>query len=155
MASVEEHKELEEPRGAKADEITSNLSGIDPIPQESLVDASDDLGETELITPRNADPSSTAPLSGQQSASKDSPWTQQVVRQLEELPVGSGGKKSSWRGDRPWREDLVKRRVSDFSDCSVVSGTDEGPCQCSSSVFSGNDALIDFFLPQMGMACNC
>jgi len=28
-------------------------------------------------------------------------------------------------------------------------------CDCSGSVFSGNDDLISFFLPQMGMACTC
>lgn len=28
-------------------------------------------------------------------------------------------------------------------------------CECSGSVFSGNDDLISFFLPQMGMACTC
>ena len=28
-------------------------------------------------------------------------------------------------------------------------------CECSQSVFSGNDDLISFFLPQMGMACSC
>ncbi|CAJ1946279.1 unnamed protein product [Cylindrotheca closterium] len=31
----------------------------------------------------------------------------------------------------------------------------DGACQCSQSIFSGNDNLIDFFLPQMGMACTC
>eukprot|EP00980_Cylindrotheca_fusiformis_P007307 scaffold1525_cov142-Cylindrotheca_fusiformis.AAC.107 len=28
-------------------------------------------------------------------------------------------------------------------------------CECSQSIFSGNDDLINFFLPQMGMACTC
>lgn len=28
-------------------------------------------------------------------------------------------------------------------------------CECSGSIFSGNDELIAFFLPQMGMACSC
>eukprot|EP00934_Nitzschia_sp_Nitz4_P000763 Nitzschia sp. Nitz4//scaffold116_size91068//56724//59495//NITZ4_004961-RA/size91068-processed-gene-0.43-mRNA-1//1//CDS//3329533587//763//frame0 len=28
-------------------------------------------------------------------------------------------------------------------------------CECHGSVFSGNDDLISFFLPQMGMACTC
>ena len=28
-------------------------------------------------------------------------------------------------------------------------------CECSRSAFSGNDDLISFFLPQMGMACAC
>jgi hypothetical protein len=28
-------------------------------------------------------------------------------------------------------------------------------CECSSSVFSGNDDFVSFFLPQMGMACSC
>ncbi|KAL3919650.1 MAG: hypothetical protein SGILL_003651 [Bacillariaceae sp.] len=40
-------------------------------------------------------------------------------------------------------------------------GLDEGlveynqRCECSASVFSGSDDLINFFLPQMGMACTC
>ncbi len=29
------------------------------------------------------------------------------------------------------------------------------PCECSGSVFSGNEDLASFFLPQMGMACTC
>jgi hypothetical protein len=33
--------------------------------------------------------------------------------------------------------------------------TEYTPCECSQSVFSGNDDLISFFLPQMGMACTC
>jgi hypothetical protein len=28
-------------------------------------------------------------------------------------------------------------------------------CECAQSIFSGNDDLINFFLPQMGMACTC
>jgi hypothetical protein len=28
-------------------------------------------------------------------------------------------------------------------------------CECSGSIFSGNDELTSFFLPQMGMACTC
>jgi hypothetical protein len=28
-------------------------------------------------------------------------------------------------------------------------------CDCAQSIFSGNDDLINFFLPQMGMACTC
>eukprot|EP00977_Amphora_coffeiformis_P005142 scaffold1087_cov154-Amphora_coffeaeformis.AAC.4 len=157
LASVEEHKELEEP---KKDDLSSNLSGIDSIPQDSMEELApqesiEEMTEFDMISPRNADISENVPLSAQRSASKDSPWTQQVVRQLEEVPVGSGERRSSWREDRPWREDVFKRRVSGFSDSSVASATDDGPCQCSSSVFSGNDELIEFFLPQMGMACNC
>jgi hypothetical protein len=33
--------------------------------------------------------------------------------------------------------------------------TEYSQCQCSQSVFSGDDDLISFFLPQMGMACKC
>ena len=157
LASVEENKELEEPKHeSPRDELKSNLSGIDTIPQEITADAStEEQAYLETITPRSMESSDETPLSAQQSALKDSPWTQNVIRQLEQVPIGSGGKTSSWREDRPWREDVVKRRVSGFSDCSVASVTEDGPCQCSSSVFSGNDELIEFFLPQMGMACNC
>jgi hypothetical protein len=28
-------------------------------------------------------------------------------------------------------------------------------CACASSLFSGNDKLVEFFLPQLGMACTC
>jgi hypothetical protein len=28
-------------------------------------------------------------------------------------------------------------------------------CACASSIFSGNDQLVEFFLPQLGMACTC
>lgn len=28
-------------------------------------------------------------------------------------------------------------------------------CACASSIFSGNDKLVEFFLPQLGMACTC
>ena len=44
--------------------------------------------------------------------------------------------------------ELVKQDPEDACDPNVC-------CECSQSVFSGNDDLISFFLPQMGMACNC
>jgi len=28
-------------------------------------------------------------------------------------------------------------------------------CACASSIFSGNDELVEFFLPKLGMACTC
>lgn len=45
-------------------------------------------------------------------------------------------------------ESRVPRRHDD------LANYDE-PCDCTGSVFSGNDELIAFFLPQMGMACTC
>lgn len=38
---------------------------------------------------------------------------------------------------------------------NMLLQTEETECECSSSIFSGNDDLITFFLPQMGMACTC
>lgn len=43
-----------------------------------------------------------------------------------------------------------------LADPSQIANNDhEQGCACSSSAFSGNDALEEFFLPQLGMACTC
>jgi hypothetical protein len=52
-------------------------------------------------------------------------------------------------------DDLVIRNLAHFSPNHGTTQTGYVPCQCSASVFSGNDDLICFFLPQMGMACIC
>ena len=46
--------------------------------------------------------------------------------------------------------------------CELVTSNEEEErlteyvkCECSHSIFSGDDDLINFFLPQMGMACSC
>jgi hypothetical protein len=51
--------------------------------------------------------------------------------------------------------DLVIRNLAQFSPNNETALKEYVPCQCSGSVFSGNDDLISFFLPQMGMACIC
>jgi len=40
---------------------------------------------------------------------------------------------------------------------SIISGdrSTTSACTCSSSVFSGNAAHVEFFLPKLGLACNC
>jgi hypothetical protein len=57
----------------------------------------------------------------------------------------------------PWRRDSIIRQVNSFDgDFSVRSSFEDGqPCQCASSVFSGRDELVEFYLPLMGMACVC
>jgi hypothetical protein len=46
-------------------------------------------------------------------------------------------------------DSLAENRHGDeLGECNVE-------CECSQSVFSGNDDFISFFLPQMGMACSC
>ena len=43
-----------------------------------------------------------------------------------------------------------------LADPSQIANKDhEQECACSSSAFSGNDVLEEFFLPQLGMACTC
>ena len=54
--------------------------------------------------------------------------------------------------ERPWRRDSLLARVTKPS---TVKAASECHCVCSDSVFSGNDAMIDFFLPLMGAACTC
>ena len=39
--------------------------------------------------------------------------------------------------------------------CQIANSDHAQGCACSASVFSGNDVLEDFFLPQLGMACTC
>ncbi|KAG7352812.1 hypothetical protein IV203_008860 [Nitzschia inconspicua] len=58
-----------------------------------------------------------------------------------EAQFGSGG-------------NLLVRNVKSLSGNNQLIENDP-PCECSKSVFSGNDDLISFFLPQMGMACTC
>jgi hypothetical protein len=54
----------------------------------------------------------------------------------------------------PWRRDMVVRKVNSFdSEFSAPSSLEA--CQCASSIFSGKDELVDFYLPLMGMACSC
>lgn len=51
-------------------------------------------------------------------------------------------------------EHLVVRNIQNLAGTNnSLDGNHQ--CECSKSVFSGNDDLISFFLPQMGMACTC
>ena len=52
-------------------------------------------------------------------------------------------------------QELVIRNVERISADHETALVEYVPCECSKSVFSGNDDLISFFLPQMGMACTC
>lgn len=91
------------------------------------------------------------------STPSESPW----VRLLEEAddegiitPNTCQSKQES--SDRPWRRDMVIQQVGSFTDTSLGSLGDGGDkCVCSQSVFSGKDEMVDFFLPLMGMACQC
>jgi hypothetical protein len=162
LASVEEHRVFDEDdasqnsfKGSKKDEQISNTSETIKIPNEIITSETDAIEGLDMITPKNFETDQTC----KGSVTEDSPWTQQVVNKLEKVPIGSDGKTNQWRRqERPWREDLVKRKVSDFTTGETVSVADvaeDGICTCSASVFSGNDELIQFFLPLMGMACNC
>jgi hypothetical protein len=70
----------------------------------------------------------------------------------EEMMCESTGR---LKESHPWRRDMVVRKVnsvdSDFSGLPLDTTT----CHCTNSVFSGNDELVDFYLPLMGMACSC
>jgi len=88
--------------------------------------------------------------------SQDSTRTKKVVLDLREAHEDEDRftPREENFSERPWRRDMVVERVKSFgtqTSCSVS----EDICQCSSSVFSGNDELIEFFLPLMGMACTC
>jgi hypothetical protein len=57
--------------------------------------------------------------------------------------------------DRPWQRDIMLPKTNSFDQALRSPGERDPACGCSRSVFSGNDAMRDFFLPLMGMACNC
>jgi hypothetical protein len=66
--------------------------------------------------------------------------------------VGEAQKCVSGRSIFVWKLDsLAKSRHGD----EIEGGEGNAQCECSRSVFSGNDDFISFFLPQMGMACSC
>eukprot|EP00567_Pseudictyota_dubia_P010172 CAMPEP_0197432108 /NCGR_PEP_ID=MMETSP1175-20131217/208_1 /TAXON_ID=1003142 /ORGANISM="Triceratium dubium, Strain CCMP147" /LENGTH=452 /DNA_ID=CAMNT_0042960099 /DNA_START=183 /DNA_END=1541 /DNA_ORIENTATION=- len=53
------------------------------------------------------------------------------------------------------REDLVEGENMKRTLSSVTNSSDNGTCTCSSSLFSGDEAQIDLFLPNVSMACKC
>lgn len=55
---------------------------------------------------------------------------------------------------RDSKQQLVFRKVEPVSS-SREDPTEITHCVCTKSVFSGNDDLASFFLPQLGMACSC
>jgi hypothetical protein len=96
-----------------------------------------------------------------------SPFAERVMRNLEKvykddtdplLPTPKGVASCS---DRPWQRDRFLHRVESLTTDEAPERTlDEGAsppsvCLCSKSVFSGNDDMIDFYLPLMGTACTC
>lgn len=101
-----------------------------------------------------------------------SPYTLRVMRNLDkvydpndnvETPRGGGGGGGTL--DRPWQRDRFLHRVEGLADQAVSRAHGDGAaaaaaagecrCACTNSVFSGNDDMIDFFLPLMGTACAC
>jgi hypothetical protein len=96
-----------------------------------------------------------------------SPFAERVMRNLEKvykddtdplLPTPKGVASCS---DRPWQRDRFMHRVDSLTADEAPERTlDEvapppSVCLCSKSVFSGNDDMIDFYLPLMGTACTC
>jgi hypothetical protein len=64
------------------------------------------------------------------------------------------------RDIEPEEKELCNLSLQPFSthtNLDHASTVNEGnaTCNCSKSVFSGNDELIEFFLPRLGMACTC
>jgi hypothetical protein len=107
------------------------------------------------------------PLEGKESTQHRedlfSPFTKQVMEKLKivndaEQIVSPPTTKTAF-SQRPWQHDRLIRRVDSLTDESN-SKLDAEPvvcreCNCSASVFSGNDDMVDFFLPLMGAACTC
>ena len=88
---------------------------------------------------------------------KDSPWTKQICSKLETIQAEERTTpKCEINSDRPWRRDALVNRVDTMVDQSMsMVITEEGPCQCSSTVLSEKDDVIEFFMPLMGTGCTC
>jgi hypothetical protein len=84
-----------------------------------------------------------------------SPYTQRVMRNLAKVYDESEDVKTPRGSDshHPWQHDRLLHRV----DCLAenLSGDTSCKCSCVNSVFSGNDDMVEFFLPLMGSACSC
>jgi hypothetical protein len=76
----------------------------------------------------------------------DSPWTRKVVSKLAKAQDGVDNQKPL---DRPWHHDKLVNSIGN------MKATEDGPCRCTTTVFSDKDELIDFFLPLMGAGCTC
>lgn len=53
------------------------------------------------------------------------------------------------------KQDSSSSLPKDTTLTSSVSNDDDVPCTCHESAFSGNDQLMEFFLPKLGMAHTC
>jgi hypothetical protein len=92
-----------------------------------------------------------------------SPFTKQVMEKLKKVndveQIASPPSTKAAFSQRPWQHDRLIRRVDSMTDESNSKLDTEplvcGECNCSASVFSGNDDMVDFFLPLMGAACTC
>jgi hypothetical protein len=88
-----------------------------------------------------------------------SPWTKKLVANLDEEQEDDQRitPREEAFSERPWRHDMVIERVKSYGEQSSQPPTEgeSDECHCSNSLFSGNDKLVDFFLPLMGMACSC
>jgi hypothetical protein len=119
--------------------------------------SADDESVDEKRVPERLTTSPLRSRSATRQHGQDSPWRKKLAQNL--IEVEEDDKRITPReesfSERPWRHDMVVQRVKSFGNQSAQMSRDDGVCQCSNSVFSGNDELVDFFLPLMGMACTC
>ena len=114
----------------------------------------------------------TDPLEVQYSSSKKpneaaadfiSPYGKTVMKKLEKAAANKKDETITPReeafSDRPWQHDRLLRRVEGLTDeqrnPTASSSAPTCRCTCSDSLFSGNDEMIEFFLPLTGTACTC
>ena len=133
----------------KPQDLSSNASTGGSLPLEISFDASNSgifkSSSQRKLSPiprRNAD------------MSHDSPSTRQIIANIRDAEGGCNriSPRDQSFMERPWQTDMVIQRVKSFGERSVQHTS---RCQCSNSVFSGKDELVEFFLPLMGMACTC
>ena len=94
------------------------------------------------------------PEPGQTEADLFSPFTERLMRNLDKVcddKYDVSTPKGEIRSERPWERDRLLGRVGSRS--GEPKAMDK--CSCSASLFSGNDEMIEFFLPLMGTGCTC
>lgn len=85
-----------------------------------------------------------------QHISSDSPW-KALLKLDEDSLVETSPKKHD--ASHPWNRDVAIHKTC--KQPLALRDSEDTPCSCSSSAFSGKDDMTNFMLPLMGMACHC
>ncbi|GKY93574.1 hypothetical protein MPSEU_000324800 [Mayamaea pseudoterrestris] len=108
------------------------------------------LFENDSLATRSVRSSVTTASVSSRLISSDSPWKALLKMDEDESQLTP---KKEHDGSRPWNRDVVIHKT--YKQSFSPPTEQDAPCNCSSSVFSSNDEMVNLMLPLMGMACTC